>query len=61
MEEIIIDIEKDGSMKVDVRGVTGPDCEGLTKALEEAVGEVTSRQRKREYHERPLLKRKAGA
>lgn len=40
MPTIIVDILKGGKLSVEVDGVTGKSCESLTKALEEAVGQV---------------------
>ena len=51
MPEIIIQIKKDGSTKVSVEGVAGPSCTDLTKLIEEALGEVSSRECSVEYYE----------
>jgi hypothetical protein len=45
LQEIEVIIEKDGQVRVEVRGVKGMSCLDVTKALEEAVGgEVQERQ-----------------
>jgi hypothetical protein len=52
IQELDIYIEKDGQVRLEVRGVKGPGCLDLTKALEEALGgEVTSREMKPEAYE----------
>jgi hypothetical protein len=52
LQEVDIYIEKDGQVRLEVRGVKGPGCLDLTKALEEALGgEVTSREMKPEAYE----------
>lgn len=40
MEEIIVTIAPDGSVQVAVQGCPGPDCQALSKAIEEALGDV---------------------
>jgi hypothetical protein len=45
MQEIEVIIEKDGQVRIEVRGVKGPSCLDLTKGLEEALGgQVEDRQ-----------------
>mgnify|MGYP001611611826 CR=1 FL=1 len=61
MEQIIIDIDKDGDVRIDAVGFSGPECTQLTAALEEALGEVTARQLKPEYRQPKAILRKAGA
>ena len=51
-EEIEFIITPDGIVKEDVRGVQGPACETLTEAIEQALGEVKSREHKPEYYQR---------
>ena len=52
LQEIEIIIEKDGQVRLEVRGVKGQSCLDLTKALEEALGgDVTSREMKPEAYE----------
>jgi hypothetical protein len=48
-EEILIEIDVDGTVKVEVKGVVGTGCEALTAELLDALGEVTSDERKPEY------------
>jgi hypothetical protein len=61
MEEITIDIDAEGNVKIEGHGIVGPDCETLTKEIEKALGTVEKRTKKREYHTRPTVRRKAGA
>jgi len=52
MQEIDVLIDKDGQVKIEVRGVKGMSCLDLTKQLEEALGgQVADRQLTAEAHE----------
>ena len=51
MPEIEIIVAKDGSITVEAKGVVGPGCTDLTKTMENALGDVESRECKIEYHE----------
>ena len=42
MEEIIITIEKNGTTKVEVKGVKGQGCKALTKDFEQRLGKKVS-------------------
>ena len=45
MQEIDVFIDKDGQVRIEVRGVKGPSCLDLTKGLEAALGgQVEDRQ-----------------
>ena len=45
MQEITVVIDKDGQVRVEVRGVKGASCLDVTKGLEEALGgQVEDRQ-----------------
>jgi hypothetical protein len=45
LQEIDIYIEKDGQVRIEVRGVKGQSCIDLTKALEDILGgEIESRE-----------------
>ena len=45
LQEIEIYIDKDGKVRIEVRGMKGGACLDLTKALEEALGgEIESRE-----------------
>lgn len=52
-EKIRVKIGKDGAVNIEVIGVKGKDCVAMTEELEEALGLVTKRTEKKEYHERP--------
>lgn len=51
MKKMRIRIGKDGKATVKVEGVSGPGCVELTKAFEEAIGEVEERELTDAYHE----------
>lgn len=52
LQEVVITIEKDGQVKLEVKGVKGPSCLDLTKGLEEALGgQIDSRDFKPEFYE----------
>lgn len=40
MPEVIINIDSGGEVKIEARGVAGPGCKELTKAIENAVGKT---------------------
>jgi hypothetical protein len=45
LQEIDVIIDKDGQVRIEVRGVKGPSCLDLTKGLEAALGgQVEDRQ-----------------
>jgi hypothetical protein len=48
-QEIEFIVKPDGTVEERVRGVSGPDCEKLTAAIEQALGEVERRERTTEY------------
>jgi hypothetical protein len=48
---ITVEIGDDGSVTVDVTGVTGPACKDLTRELEGALGKVTSTTNKAEFNQ----------
>ena len=55
LQEIDVFIEFDGTVKVEIRGVKGKKCTGLTKTMEQLLGgEVIDRNYSDEYHEEPL-------
>ena len=51
MERIIVQISKQGGVKVKVDGCSGPSCSDLTKALENALGKTTGDEKTSEYYE----------
>ena len=52
METINVEIAPDGGVKVDAVGFSGADCEQATAFLEQALGTVSEKRRKPEYHQR---------
>ena len=55
-QEIDIYIDKDGQVKIEVRGVKGQKCLDLTKDLEMALGgKIEARDMTSEYHEQDVV------
>jgi hypothetical protein len=54
MQELEITIDKEGKVKVAVRGVQGEGCLAITKNIENAVGTVEEREYTPEYYEQPV-------
>ncbi len=50
MQQIQVDIGPDGGIRIEAREFAGPECEKATAFLEEALGVVSRRTRKPEYH-----------
>lgn len=48
-QEIEFIIKPDGTVEEKVTGVNGPDCEAITKDIEQALGKVTDRERTGDY------------
>ena len=51
MAEIEIVVSADGTVTVEALGVIGASCIDLTRALEQALGEVESRECKVQFYE----------
>lgn len=49
--EIELTINASGNISYKVNGIQGKDCTKETQFLDEALGEITKRPYKREYHE----------
>ena len=47
-------VEPSGAVQIDAVGFTGPDCEQATAFLEEALGCITHKHRKPEFHQREV-------
>ncbi len=45
-------VNTDGSLIIDAIGFKGPACEKATRFLEEALGQIATKQRKPAYNER---------
>jgi len=60
-EEVVCIIEENGEdVRIEGVGIAGPDCERLTKPLEDALGGgVVKRVKKPEYHKTVTRGRKA--
>lgn len=57
MKKIIeLIISPTGEISIDAVGFKGADCEHATRYLEEALGVVTRRDKKPEYHQRHTSK-----
>ena len=50
-QEIEFVIKPDGTVEERVTGVSGPDCEKVTEAIERALGDVTKRDRTSDYYD----------
>lgn len=57
-ETIEITIEPNGDVKVEGIDISGPDCEQLTRGIEQALGSVESKRRKPEYSRPREVRRK---
>ena len=51
MPELEVVVSPDGTVTVEVKGAAGPGCLDISRALEEALGEVESRSCKVDYNE----------
>lgn len=50
-KQIIIDIKKDGTSKIEAVGYVGNSCEKATEPFEELLGTVEGKDYKNEYYE----------
>lgn len=53
-EEIIVIIDQNGEPAVEVNGVKGKSCKDFSKALEQALGDVTKDTVTKEFYEQPV-------
>lgn len=60
-KEIVFEIDGDGAVTVEGKGFVGSECETLTRPIEEALGDVESRQYKPEFRQMKTAPRKAAA
>jgi hypothetical protein len=51
-QEIEFVIKPDGTVEERVVGVNGPECEQITASIEDALGEVTKRERTADYYDK---------
>ena len=52
MKSIEVIVEPGGGLRIEALGFSGPDCEKATEYLEKALGQVTGKHHKPEYHAR---------
>jgi hypothetical protein len=57
-QELIIEIAKDGSLKIKTEGFKGSDCEAELKPIESALGKVKDRKRTADYYAQVKQNRK---
>jgi hypothetical protein len=55
MQELEIQVDREGNVIVHVKGVKGDDCLLLTRSIEDALGRVTDRSLTHEHYEHPLM------
>lgn len=60
MQEVIVNVDPEGGVKVEAKGVHGSSCQSLTKSLEDAVGRTTADQKKPEYFQQQVNHATAG-
>ena len=60
MKTIEVIVQPDGTLKIDAVGFSGPDCEKATAFLEEALGTVAEKQKKREFHQQAKRQQQVG-
>lgn len=51
MDQVIVDIDADGNVKVEAEGVRGAGCAALTRAIEAAIGQTVADQKKAAYYQ----------
>ena len=59
MNQITVTIDENGSSRVEVNGVQGPDCKQLTQQLEKALGSTIGSVHKPEFYEVAKQQQKA--
>lgn len=58
-QEIVIDVDRQGNVNIEGINISGRDCTALTKDLEAALGDVTKRELKPEFHQTVGARRSA--
>jgi hypothetical protein len=61
MQEVIIEIDERGNATIEAKGFEGAECKLLTKAIEDALGDVEKVVEKPEFRRARPVVRKAGA
>ena len=51
MRTIEVIVDPQGGIQIEAVNFRGPDCEQATRFLEEALGTVTNKRKKPEYHQ----------
>ena len=59
-KSITINIDQEGKVEMDAVGFTGKSCDNAIKVFEEAMGEITKRNHKREYFQKEQERVKHG-
>jgi hypothetical protein len=55
MKTVIVEVAPTGEITIDAVGFSGASCEQATKFLEEALGTVSNKAKKPEYHQRHTI------
>jgi hypothetical protein len=58
-EEVLVTIEKDGTPRIEVRGVAGPSCRSLSAGIQDALGTTTKDTPTHEFHEHTTTEQRA--
>lgn len=61
MRTIQIDFPPTGEVSIEAIGFKGPDCEKFTEAFEQALGKVSTKKKKPEYHAQAIMTAKQRA
>ncbi len=51
MPQIQVEVDADGNVKVEAKGVVGQGCAALTRALEESLGRTRADVKKSEFYQ----------
>lgn len=60
MQQVIVEIDADGNVKVGAQGVSGPGCQALTRAIEQALGQASSDKKTAEFYQQEKTNARAG-
>jgi hypothetical protein len=60
MEEVIVNVDAEGNVKVEAKGVVGKRCATLTAAIEAAIGRTQADQKKPEFYRQEQAHVRAG-
>lgn len=59
-KKIVVEFDEEGQAKIEAFGFTGTACEAATKFIEEALGKVDSRTKKKEYNAKTVGTQRVG-